>query len=116
MEKFKIKVCEDMPSQIAKVVEDVMPMGHIGVCFLSGDRDLAHKAMSKIKEFEYKLTYIEYPDGSVADENTIADVIGAADDIRLFVGIGNRDIAGILGEACAKRNTPFLLATYSPFL
>lgn len=116
MEKFKIQVCENTPEEIAKVVESIMPMGHIGVCCTSGDKEFAQKAMSGIKEFEYKLTYIEYPDGSVDDENTVADIVGAPDDIRLFVGIGNRNISSILGNACAKRNTPFLMVTRSPFL
>ncbi len=116
MEKIKIKICEDVSQDIAKAVGSVMPMGHIGVCFLSGDSDIAHKAMSAIGEFEYKITYIEYPDGSVADEFTVGDVVNAPDDIRLFIGVGGRDVATILGDACAKRNTPYLLATYSPFI
>lgn len=116
MEKFAVQVCEDIPAQIVKIVEDIMPMGHIGVCYLSKDKQLAQKAVSAVKESEYKITYIEFPDGSVSDEETIKEIVNSADDIRLFVGAGGREIAGILGKACETRQCGYALTTASPFI
>ncbi|MDE5654328.1 MAG: hypothetical protein K2I46_01805 [Clostridia bacterium] len=116
MEKFLTQVSENLSSDVAKVVTDVMPMGHICVCYLSKDKELVQKAIKEISEFEYKVTYVEYPDGVVCDGESAKDIIECADDVRLFLGVGGREITTLLCMACEKRPLLYALITDSPFL
>lgn len=116
MEKFLTQVSENISSDVAKVVTDVMPMGHICVCYLSKDKELVQKAVKEISEFEYKITYVEYPDEVVCDSESAQDIVESGDDVRLFLGVGGREIADLLCIACEKRSLLYAIITNSPFL
>lgn len=116
MDKFLTQVSENISSDVAKTVVDVMPMGHICVCYLSSDKQLAQKALEEISEFEYKITCVEYPDGVVCNDENALDIVNCADDVRLFWGIGGREIATLLRMACKIRPLQYALVTNTPFL
>ena len=116
MEKILTQVSENISSDVAKLVSDVMPMGHICVCYLSKDKVLAQRAVEEISEFEYKITYVEYPSDVICNCESALDIVNCADDVRLFLGVGGREIAALLVKACEKRPMQYALITNSPFL
>ncbi|MDE6869373.1 MAG: hypothetical protein K2J75_01480 [Clostridia bacterium] len=116
MEKFLTQVSENISFDVAKTVADVMPMGHICVCYLSGDKGLAQKAIEEVSEFEYKITFVEYPDEVICNEESALDIVNCADDVRLFLGVGGREIATLLCQACKIRPLQYALVTDTPFL
>ncbi|MDE5756361.1 MAG: hypothetical protein K2I23_04655 [Clostridia bacterium] len=116
MEKFLTQVSENISSDVAKIVADIMPMGHICVCYLSRDKALAQKAVKEVSEFEYKITYVEYPDEVVCNSESALDIANSPDDVRLFLGVGGREIAALLCRACEMRPLQYALVTNSPFL
>lgn len=116
MEKILTQVSENLSLDVAKIVTEVMPMGHICVCHLSKDKRLAQKAVKEIGEFEYKITYVEYPDEVNCDSESAQDIVNCDDDVRLFLGVGGREIAYLLSKACEKRQLQYALVTASPFI
>ncbi|MDE6372403.1 MAG: hypothetical protein K2L61_02555, partial [Clostridia bacterium] len=116
MEKFLTQVSENISSDVAKTIADVMPMGHICVCYLSGDKALAQKAIEEVSEFEYKITFVEYPDEVICNDESALDIVNCDDDVRLILGVGGREIANLLCRACEKRPLQYALVTDTPFL
>ncbi|MDE7349277.1 MAG: hypothetical protein K2N53_06405 [Clostridia bacterium] len=116
MEKFLMQVSENLSSDVANTVADIMPMGHICVCYLSGDKQLAQKAIEEVSEFEYKITCVEFPDEVICNDESALDIVNCDDDVRLFLGVGGREIASLLCKACKKRPLTYALVTNSPFL
>ena len=116
MEKFITQISDNIPADVAKLVSDIMPMGHICVCYLGKDKEFAQRALSEISQFEYKITQIEYPDDTVCNEDTAQDIVNCDDDARLFLGIGGRTIVSLMGKACEKRAMQYAIITDSPFL
>ena len=116
MEKFLTQVSENISSDVAKTVVDIMPMGHICVCYLSSDKALAQKAVKDVSEFEYKITYVEYPDEVVCNDESAFDIVNCDDEVRLFIGVGGREIAALLCKACEKRPLQYALVAGTPFL
>ena len=111
-----MQVSENLSSDVANTVADIMPMGHICVCYLSGDKQLAQKAIEEVSEFEYKITCVEFPDEVICNDESALDIVNCDDDVRLFLGVGGREIASLLCKACKKRPLTYALVTNSPFL
>ena len=116
MEQISTQVSNNLASDVAKIVADIMPMGHICVCYLSKDKALAQKATSEVSEFEYKISYVEYPDGVACDDESAMDIVNCDDDVRLFLGVGGREIASLICKALRKRPLLYALVTDSPFI
>ena len=83
------------------------------MCYLSKDKELVQKAVKEISEFEYKITYVEYPDEVVCDNESAQDIVESGDDVRLFLGVGGREIADLLCIACEKRSLLYAIITNS---
>ena len=116
MERFLTQVSENLSYDVAKMVADVMPMGHICVCYLSSSKELVQKTIKQVSEFEYKITYVEYPDEVSQDYESAQDIVNCDDDVRLFLGVGGLEIANLLCKACEKRPLTYALITNSPFI
>lgn len=116
MEKILTQVSNNLSSDVAKIVADIMPMGHICVCYLSKDKELAEKAVKEVSDFEYKISRVEFPDEVVCDGESALDIVNCADDVRLFLGVGGREITALLCKACEKRTLIYALVTDSPFI
>ena len=84
MEKYLTQASDNIKESVAEACSAVMPGGHVGVCCQSKDRDYAQNVVEGISTFEYKITFIEYPDGAEANDDTSLDIVGADDDIRFF--------------------------------
>lgn len=116
MEKFLTQVSDNISFDVAKMIADIMPMGHICVCYLSADKELAQKAVKDVSEFEYKITCVEYPDEVILNSDSALDIVNCADDVRLFLGVGGREITTLLCKACEIRPLQYAVVTNSPFL
>ena len=114
MEKYLTQASDNIKESVAEACSAVMPGGHVGVCCQSKDRDYAQNVVEGISTFEYKITFIEYPDGAEANDDTSLDIVGADDDIRFFVGVGDCVIASMLALASVRRDMKYILVTYSP--
>lgn len=116
MDKYFTVKCNNIKDDLARSCGEFMPGGHIGVCCLSKDRKYAESVMSGISEFEYKITFFEYPDGIEADVENSLDLVNAADDIRLLVGIGDKTIASLAALSTLSRDWTYMLVADSPDL
>ena len=114
MEKFLTQTSDNIKESVANECSAVMPGGHIGVCCLSEDRQYAQSVVEDISRFEYKITFIEYPDEVEADAETALDIVNSDDDIRFFIGIGNKAVASMLAIASKSRNMQYMLVANSP--
>ena len=114
MEKYFTQTSDDICESVAKECTAVMPGGHVGVCCQSKDREYAERVVSGISEFEYKITFIEYPDGVEANIETALDIVNAYDDIRFFIGVGDSVIASMIATASLSRYIQYILISTSP--
>ena len=116
MEKYLTQTSDNIKESVAKECSDVMPSGHVGVCCLDKDRQYAEGIVEDISRFEYKITFIEYPEGVEADTETALDIVNSDDDIRFFIGVGDRAIASMLAVASKSRSIQYILVANSPDL
>ncbi|MDE5616949.1 MAG: hypothetical protein K2I78_04095, partial [Clostridia bacterium] len=114
MEKYLTEASNNIRESVADACSAVMPGGHVGVCCQSKDREYAQSVVEGIPSFEYKITFIEYPDGVEANDDTATDIVKADDDIRFFVGVGDAVIASMLARATLRRDIQYILVTNSP--
>lgn len=114
MEKYLTLTSDNIQESVAKECSAVMPGGHVGFCCQSKDRAYAESVADGISRFEYKVTFIEYPDGVEVSPDTVLDVVHSEDDIRFFVGVGDRVIASMLAEATKSRDMEYVLVSTSP--
>lgn len=116
MEKYSVRPCDNIEECVAKECAAVMPGGKVGVCCLGKDRTYAEKVASGISQFEYKLVFIEYPDGVEANAESAVDIVDADDDIRFFVGVGDSAVASLLAYASKSREMTYMLVANTPDL
>ncbi|MDE6758050.1 MAG: hypothetical protein K2J89_02070 [Clostridia bacterium] len=116
MEKFLIQTSDNIKESVVKECSAVMPGGHIGVCCINQDRQYAQSVVEDVSRFEYKITFIEYPDGVEADAETALDIVNSDDDIRFFIGVGDKVVASLLALASKSRNMQYMFVANSPDL
>lgn len=116
MEEFLIDVCRQTATRLAAECKNFMPMGHIGICCRSKDRAYAENLTKEICQFDYKITFIEYPDDVEINYENAKDIINADAGIRLFVAIGDRIVAGMTAISSAFRDMEYILVANSPNL
>ena len=114
MEKYLLVTSDNIQESVAKECSAVMPGGHVAVCCQSKDRAYAESVADGISRFEYKVTFIEYPDGVEVDSDTVLDIVNSDDDIRFFIGVGDRIIASMLAESTKTRDMEYVLVATSP--
>ncbi|MDE6614100.1 MAG: hypothetical protein K2K24_01180, partial [Clostridia bacterium] len=114
MEKYLTEKCDNIKESVAKECGAVMPGGHVGVCCQSKDRAYAESVVEGISRFEYKVDFIEYPDGVESNSDTALDIVNSDDDIRFFVGVGDRVVASLLATASTTRQVEYVLIATSP--
>ncbi|MDE6189473.1 MAG: hypothetical protein K2G37_04230, partial [Clostridia bacterium] len=114
MEKYLTKPCDNIEECVASECLAVMPSGRVGVCCLSKDRKYAESVVSGISQFEYKFTFIEYPDEVEPSRETALDVVNSDDDIRFFVAVGDCKIASIMALASLSREIVYVIAVNTP--
>ena len=114
MENFNIQISKEINKELAKECGEIMPCGHIGVCCMTSDRSYAENIMSNMSSFDYKITFIEYPDDVKADEDNVLDIVESEEDIRLFVGVGGREIATLVARASGIRGFEYIFVANSP--
>ncbi|MDE7336835.1 MAG: hypothetical protein K2N32_01835 [Clostridia bacterium] len=114
MEKYLTEASSNIRESVADACSAVMPGGHVGVCCQSKDREYAQSVVEGIPSFEYKITFVEYPDGVEANDDTATDIVKADDDIRFFVGVGDAVIASLLARATLRRDIQYILVANSP--
>lgn len=114
MENFYIEICQDISEKVAKDCNEFMPSGHLAVCCTTKDMGYAKSIVEGINTFDYNITFIEYPDDVVPDEENVMDIVESEEDIRFFVGVGGRQIATLLSMATKKREFEYVLAANTP--
>lgn len=113
MEKYITQTTSNIQSELKDACKDYMPNGHIGICCLTKDREYAQKIVQQL-DFDYKLTFIEYPDEVYPDKENAIDIIQSQEDIRLFVGIGGERIATLLAISSQQRQMEYILVANTP--
>lgn len=116
MDNFNIIISSDLTKDLASRIGEIMPAGHVGVCCTSKDVEYAKNLLGGLSSFDYKITFVEYPDDVVPDEDNVLDVAESEDDVRLFVGVGGREIAEIAARASAMREFEYILVANTPDL
>lgn len=116
MDNFNIEISKEINKDLAKQISEIMPGGRMCVCCVSGDVDYAKSVMQEISSFDYDITFIEYPDDVVPDEENVLDIVESDEDVRLFIGVGGRTIAELLARACAIRESEYVLVANTPDL
>lgn len=116
MDNLNIKISTEISKDLTKRTSEIMPSGRICVCCTSDDLDYAKSVISDISSFDYDISFIEYPDATVPDDENIMDVVESDEDIRLFVGVGGRVVAELLARACAIRESEYIFVANTPDL
>lgn len=114
MENFYIEICRDISDKIAKECKEIMPSGHLAVCCTTKDLNYAKSVIEKISTFDYNITFIEFPDNVIADNENVLDIVESEEDIRMFIGIGGRNIATLLNKASGQREFEYVLIANTP--
>lgn len=114
MEKFLIEISDNISEKVAKECNEFMPSGHIAVCCTTKDLDYAKSVTEKINTFDYEITFIEYPDDVVIDDESILDIVESQENIRFFIGVGGREIATLLSKATTLREFEYILVSNTP--
>ena len=114
MEKFLIEISDNISEKVAKECNEFMPSGHIAVCCTTKDLDYAKSVTEKINTFDYEITFIEYPDDVVIDDESVLDIVESQENIRFFIGIGGREIATLLSKATTLREFEYILVSNTP--
>lgn len=116
MDNFNIIISKEISKDLAKQIGEIMPGGHVGICCTSSDVEYAKSVLAEVSNFDYNLTFIEYPDDVVPDEENVLDIAESDEDVRIFVGVGSRVIAELLARASAIRECEYLFVANTPDL
>lgn len=100
--------------RLPQVCTQILCDGHVGVCYCESDSQIGARAVKELRRSGYRVTPILFASDVEMNREESDKLCNCADDIRLWIAVGNGELCQIVKTAAHARETEWIYFPTAP--